>query len=151
MVGDFTCHRVNGKSTIDYMVASPYFFPLVDRFYVDHMDKSLSDVHCPVCISLRSGRAECSDTINQSSLPDVISSNPLRVIRTKWKNETAVDYKNSFCDEAIEALYRTINNITISTLDGPKMDQIVAALGEIFIEPAVKIGISRVAKSGGRK
>ena len=52
MVGDFTCHKPNGTSTIDYVIASPCIFPTIVDFTVDNFDSTLSDVHSPICLTL---------------------------------------------------------------------------------------------------
>ena len=51
ILGNFTCHTSNGQSTIDYTIVSMELFPNIVHFYVDVLDKCLSDVHCPMCIS----------------------------------------------------------------------------------------------------
>ena len=48
ILGKFTCHTSNGQSTIDYAIVSTELFPNIVDFYVDVLDKCLSDVHCPI-------------------------------------------------------------------------------------------------------
>ena len=50
--GNFTCYKPNGKSTVDYAIASPCLFPKIIDFTVDMFDPCLSDVHCPICLAL---------------------------------------------------------------------------------------------------
>ena len=40
------------KSTIDYVLLSATFIPYISNFHVDVFDKSLSDVHSPICLDL---------------------------------------------------------------------------------------------------
>ena len=49
-IGNYTCHTTNGNSTIDSALLSMELFPYVDDFYVDILDKYMSDVHCPICL-----------------------------------------------------------------------------------------------------
>ena len=49
-IGNYTCHTTNGNHTIDYALSSMEPFPYVDDFYVDILDKCMSDVHCPICL-----------------------------------------------------------------------------------------------------
>ena len=47
--GNYTCHTTKGQSTIDYVVMSMELFPKTMDFYIDTLDRCMSDVHCPVC------------------------------------------------------------------------------------------------------
>ena len=42
-----------GSSTIDYCIASPDLFPHIQDFHVDVPDKSLSDFHSPIILTLK--------------------------------------------------------------------------------------------------
>ena len=44
-IGEYSRHRYNGKSAIDYALVSRSTFTHVTDFYVDVFDKSLSDSH----------------------------------------------------------------------------------------------------------
>ena len=46
--GNYTCHTTKGQSTIDYVVMSMELFPKTMDFYIDTLDRCMSDVHCPV-------------------------------------------------------------------------------------------------------
>lgn len=53
-VGNFTCfNKNNGKSMVDYALMSDAFLPFISNFEIDSFDRCLSDVHCPVNISLK--------------------------------------------------------------------------------------------------
>ena len=51
-IGNYTCHTTNGNNTIDFAILSMELFPYVDDFYVDILDKCMSDVHCPICLEM---------------------------------------------------------------------------------------------------
>ena len=48
--GNYTCHTTKGQSTIDYVVMSMELFPKTMDFYIDTLDRCMSDIHCPVCL-----------------------------------------------------------------------------------------------------
>ena len=50
--GNFTCHKQNGSSVIDYIIVSPILFEFIENFSVGQMDILFSDVHSPLTISL---------------------------------------------------------------------------------------------------
>ena len=57
VIGNYTCCTSRGKSVIDYVIASVSFFERCSDFYVDVLDKCMSDVHCPISLVLTSHEA----------------------------------------------------------------------------------------------
>ena len=51
-IGNFTCHKPNGSSVVDYFIVSPDLFDNVLNFNVGQMDILFSDVHSPITLSL---------------------------------------------------------------------------------------------------
>ena len=49
-IGKYTCRTTKGRSTIDYAIVSMELFPKIVYFYIEILDKCMSDVHCPVCV-----------------------------------------------------------------------------------------------------
>ena len=47
--GKLTC---KDTSLVDYALASPYIFPFLSFFHVGDFDKTLSDAHCPIFLTL---------------------------------------------------------------------------------------------------
>ena len=45
--------NTNGKSAVDYVLLSPLLLNAISNFFVDTLDKCLSDAHVPVCIKLQ--------------------------------------------------------------------------------------------------
>ena len=52
-IGCYTCYKYNGKSTVDYVILSPLLLNAICNFFVDTLDKCLSDAHAPICIKLQ--------------------------------------------------------------------------------------------------
>ena len=51
--GDLTFNGPTGSSTIDYCIASSDLFPHIQDFQVDIPDRSLSDFHSPIILTLK--------------------------------------------------------------------------------------------------
>ena len=51
IMGDFTCYKWNGKSTVDYCLASPNIYPKIVSSQVHDLIPHLSD-HCSISISI---------------------------------------------------------------------------------------------------
>ena len=66
-IGDLTFKSKKGSSTIDYCIASPDFFPHIQDFQVDILDKNLSDKHSPIILTLKNKHTD--NFTNQSESP----------------------------------------------------------------------------------
>ena len=51
-IGNYTCYTSRGKSTINYALVSMDVFSPIDDFHIDVLDKCMSDVHCPICLTI---------------------------------------------------------------------------------------------------
>ena len=83
--GNYTCHTSNGKSTIDYAVLSMELYPYIVDFYVDIFDKSMSDVHCPICLVM-----SCNSDVSTDKANDYVDNSKYSVtknVRCKWNEE----------------------------------------------------------------
>ena len=74
-IGKLTCYNTNGgTSTIDYIVASDLLFPNITNFEVDIFDSCMSDVHCPVTMTLNyNGNTDLLNE-NNDRIPEEASS-----------------------------------------------------------------------------
>ena len=146
-IGNFTCHRVNGESAVDYAIASAEVFPKVSEFFVDTFDKCLSDVHSPLCITLY----EKNDTL--FSAPDTVADREadccldVDMIITRWTPEVCKDYNNAFNENDILHLSGLLNSLSDTVMDQEKMDDFAKKFAESLIAPAKKLGISKIQKN----
>ena len=66
-MGNYTCYNKNGGcSTIDYALVSYPLFSHINDFRIDTFDKCLSDVHCPIMMTLQSSRLQAHSAITSS-------------------------------------------------------------------------------------
>ena len=142
--GDFTCHRVNGRSVIDYAIASAALFPYIAEFYIDTFDKSLSDVHSPICLTLTGRKAPLP--VPTSNVPNVRNqASPVikrKMYCTKWNLGRRAEYEDSFRIDDIDEMSAQLNLCT-SSLNQEKVDEMCGKLSGMFLDSAVKIGISK--------
>ena len=69
-------------------------FPYVDDFYVDILDKYISDVHCPICLVMI-----CKPTVpikNDNCMHTYSKYEMDKRITCKWKPELDNQYLSSF-------------------------------------------------------
>ena len=50
--GNLTCHKPRGNSTVDYCLVSDDLLECISNFYVDSLDRCMSDVHSPICLDI---------------------------------------------------------------------------------------------------
>ena len=80
-VGQLTCIKSVGHSTVDYAVVSTSLFPSISNFCVDTFDACLSDIHMPICLNVELPLA-CT-TANH-----IVPENCEKIkFKSFWKNE----------------------------------------------------------------
>ena len=155
-VGKFTCQSHNkGFSTIDYAIASPSMLPYISDFYVDLLDKCLSDCHSPICLTLNF-ETEAHDTVRSiehlktndlSDIEDVKHKQSAEHLITKWNILMAPDYKSSFDSSAIEHLSNQLDMLQEEHMSQDDVDSLTKSLCDIYINPAIASGIAKYTKS----
>ena len=102
--GDYTCHKYNGKSVIDYAIASKILFQRVIDFYVDIYDTLLSDSHPPICLKLRYESNLCMEMPNISITRNTHTHIQV-TIKSKWKRDCESIYTESFDADTMHHLH----------------------------------------------
>tara|TARA_B110000196_G_scaffold86649_1_gene75141 strand:- start:271 stop:3555 length:3285 start_codon:yes stop_codon:yes gene_type:complete len=146
-LGQFTCIKPTGRSVVDYALVSNHLLPSISNFYVDVFDPCMSDVHVPICLDLKITQAS---NIKQKSQ----TGKQWEKIKFKsnWKPESKNEFINSFDQNDIMQLSEKILNRHISSeLSQEKMDELVADLNSIILEPAKKVGLCKKVKNTNKK
>ena len=112
-IGNYTCHttNVNTNSTIDYVLLSMELFPYVDAFYVDILDKCMTDVLCPICLVMI-----CKPTVsikNENVMHTYRKYVMDQRITCKWKPELDNQYLSSFNMRHIQTFRQQLAAIII--------------------------------------
>ena len=140
-VGEFTCKRVNGCSTIDYALASACLFPSISELYIDTFDKCLSDVHSPVCVSI--SREQVFPVV----LDPVVSNKPVKnekskVVRTRWEPQLQTHYTDAFCINEVENFSEALDAVSSQQVTQESIDNLAKKLTDFLITPAKSIGVT---------
>ena len=149
-IGSFTCHKVNGKSVVDYAIVSSKLLTHISHFCIDDHDSCMSDVHSPVCLTLCSHESvnprqdsniqrRDSGSIGQS-LPD----------RYFWKSDQQSEYTNAFSLDDIDILASKITGMG-ENCSQANMDEIAKNLCSIFLDSAQKVGLCKKSASNANK
>ena len=84
IIWNYTCYTSRGKSTIDYAVVSMDVFSSIDDFYIYVLDKCMSNVHCPICLTI-----SCNKTVsdeNQYIRADNCDYIAKTDVKRRWKD-----------------------------------------------------------------
>ena len=115
-------------------------FPYVDDFYVDILDKCMSDVHSPICLVML-----CKPTVSIRN-ENVMHTDRKYVmdkrIICKWKPELDNQYLSSFNEKHLKnqkQLAAIISNMSHATQE--LIDHLYTNMKSLFIEPANSTGI----------
>ena len=95
-IGDYTCYNKNGgRSTVDYAIVSNNIFENILNFNVDTFDNCLSDVHCPITLSLHAVNTNHIPNNVQPHDDEVTDSEGAPVINMsfKWSLDKATEFK----------------------------------------------------------
>lgn len=155
-IGNFTCHSANGQSTVDYVIASSSLLGIICDFYVDEFDRCLSDIHSPVCVTLScscrsGGKVETQNRTASEREAVVVSShsNPetdtelIESVKTRWDINLADSYKGSFSSEDMCRLEARLIVMEDETVSQENMDIVCDMVNDIFIRPAVDLGMTK--------
>ena len=136
-IGNYTCYTSRGKSTIDYALLSMDVFSSIDDFYIDVLDKCMSRVHCPICITI-----SCNKTVsneNEYTRADNSDYITKKDVQYRWKDNLRDDYTSAFNIDNIQR----VNSILTETLTKMAsttqniIDYLYVNFKDIFITPAI--------------
>ena len=149
-LGNFTCYTSNGQSTIDYAIVSMELFPNIVDFYVDVLDKCLSDVHCPICLemSFKTSASNRNDNVNLYNSKYVKEKNTT----CRWKNDLGNQYTLSYETESIVKFQEQLHCIMyrLSYVSQEMIDVLYEDMKSLFINPARKVGIYKEFKNNSK-
>ena len=118
-VGRLTCKN---RSTVDYCIVSSGIVPNICNFEVDDFCESLSDVHCPVGISLKSNAIGNAGNTASRDQGDSRQSTPKQYVhRACWNNSKRGDFIDMLDNDRINALNEDI--LQLHALEGLNVSQ----------------------------
>ena len=131
ILGEYTCYKWNGKSTVDYCMVSPRLYPQIQHFFVEKLNPTLSD-HCSIVAKLR------TKFIAQR----FVSSNyefQEKPVKIRWDGQIAQKFENML--QTPEAKIFITNFVKNGILDNQEgMDSATAFLTDFITNTAIKAG-----------
>lgn len=151
-VGNFTCYKGNGKSVIDYIIVSDCLTPFVLDFKVDIFDKSLSDVHTPLCLTMKKEVQNLFQNHNMPNLNPVVgATTAIKNFKCRWKPGIEQDFKSNFSEPNIENIANNIQNMNLPGVTTEKIDALTSELSDLFIKTAQAVGLCKEVGSSIKK
>ena len=110
-IGDYTYNSPTGKSSIDYCIASHNFLSHILNFEVDILDKTLSDFHSPIILTIKTNHNITNNNESETD-PSPECDIEYEHIHSKWNNEKKNDFQTKFnltqIESASQILYKYI-------------------------------------------
>ena len=122
-------------------------FPHITNFFIDCMDKCMSDVHCPICLVL-SPRNFIESERNFAQNVNDVSSNEYMIknqISTKWNHDYSEQYTSSFELEDIIDIQAQINKVIVNSAHTSlyTIDALYNGIKDLFLKPAQITGMCK--------
>ena len=141
--GNYTCHKYNGKSVIDYALVSHCIFSKITDFNVDIYDKCLSDSHSPICITIR-----CYPIVQPNTVEDISIQKAVNSIRytSKWNPESTDKYRDSFSNHEMCQLGEELQILPEGCVSQSQINAITESMCSLFYKAGEKAGVCRIFK-----
>ena len=137
-VGNLTCHKPRGKSTVDYCLVSDGLLDCISNFYVDTFDRCMSDVHSPICLEINLPYNVVNAAVACDQKYDQILFN------SKWKPELKEQYQNMFSEIDISHLREKTNQLYMSPNPSElEINELVSELTSTILKPAKSLGMCK--------
>ena len=130
LIGNYTCHRYNGSSVVDYVMATKKLRQMIQ--YLQVLDLNIFSDHCPLACTLRT---------SQNNIPFEIPTFESKPLGYRWYTDTNNDKQASSvayrgAQNSVEIL-SMINNLKESSCNTPdEVHQINQKLIDILIKSA---------------
>ena len=138
--GDLTCSSKQGSSTVDYCIASSELFPYFDNFNVDVFDEDLSDVHSPICLSIR---AYCKPIIVEEVTESITPGLDYKPVHTKWDPKLKINYQNKFDMKNISQLSKSLDFLLENGTNQSELEEKIKCFNKLCITPSVELEMSK--------
>lgn len=149
-IGNFTCFNKNGGcSTIDYAIVSHELFFNIQNFQVDLFDKCLSDVHCPIIMTLQSKHTHNQELVNdgrgETQSNTICDSSKPRYMSFKWGCENVNEYSDRLHSLTLQlsGIMKDIHGNASQEL----VDHCYSEICNSFLQAAQDIGVCKWKQS----
>ena len=141
-IGKYTCFNKNGgRSTVDYAM-SKRLFPLVKDFNVDIFDRCLSDVHCPIMLTLQSEDILNSDSLRNESREARTGPDKSNYLAFQWNSNSMLDFKQHTKDYS-EVMHKYVDQLE-ADVNQEGIDIFYSHLCDMFLSTAKEVGVCKL-------
>ena len=116
-IGNYTCYNKNGgRSAVNYAIVFNNIFENVMNFNVDIFDNCLSDVHCPITLSLHAVNTNPIPNNFQPHDDEVTDSSegaPVINMPFKWSLDKATELKRNISGIDLEILRCELESVKL--------------------------------------
>ena len=157
-IGKFTCYNKNdGKSTVDYVIMSECLLHMIYDFDVDSFDSCMSDVHCPLNLTLKNepslknklspvDKATEENTVNIDDNYTNETAMRCSSMKFNWDQEKAIHFSNSL--NTVDFVDLKNDLITLEdNICQVTIDSFCEKLCNVFIDQAKNTGVCKEIKS----
>ena len=130
------------ESVVDYCLISECLLSCIADFCVDTYDRCMSDVHSPICLTIK----HVPFVQNAPHLPTETFEKIL--YKSKWKPESKTEYQNSFVENDIMLLSEKVLSQQCSANPTKEdIETIVTDLTSVIMAPAKQVGMCKKYRS----
>ena len=115
-IGDFTFNSSIGRSTIDYCITSHSFFSYILDFEVDIIDKTLSDFHSPIILTLKTNLNITNENEIETN-PPIERGIEYEHIYSKWNSDKKNEFQDKFNLSQIDNITQLLDSFESDTLN----------------------------------
>ena len=141
-IGDFTYNSTIGSSTIDYCITSHNFLPHILDFEVDILDKTLSDAHSPIILTLKINLNNTNENEVETN-PSLECGIEYEQIYSKWNNDKKSEFQAKFNLSQIDHINQILDTFEFDIPNQRDIDDIVKTISEISIMAGLETGLSK--------
>ena len=97
------------KSTADYVLLSPLLLNAISNFFVDTLDKCLSDAHAPICIKLQIDNLIITNELlaKSNALQTNLLNKKVKKPYSKYESDNCIRYRSKWMSESIDIYIET--------------------------------------------
>ena len=142
-IGKYTCFNKNGGcSAIDYAILSKRLFPLVQDFNVDVFDRCLSDVHCPIMLTLQFKVELNGDSLRNEIREELTGSDKSDFLAFQWNGDSMLDFRQHTKD-CSGLMHEYVDQLE-ADVDQESIDIFYSHLCDMFLSTAQEIGVCKL-------
>ena len=142
--GKLTC---KDASVVDYILASPYFFPFIVNFCVDDFNRALSDSHCALFMDLDIIITEKSNSVSDDISNESVSGEPTH--KSVWQKDKSEDFSDCLRRQDLTMLQQQLTrlNANQNLISQNHIDSLTNEIADVMLTAARNVGLVKTFHS----